>query len=183
MFIRFLKRRVLCLYHRKSLPHRTLQFQRRSHRHPCCQNRKNFVQQRREIAARYTAAINEAGLPLITQVIPDESASAFYKYAVVAGTQGERERLEKSLQTAHIETEHYYPCILPDQPVYRSGHLPCVVAGDLAVARHLAACGTCLPIYPELNGHEQKRVIEAVKQAFARHLYAVVAVAVGIEGS
>lgn len=122
--------------------------------------------QRREIAARYTTAINEAGLPLITQVISDESEPSCYKYVVVAGSQAERERIEDCLAEANIETEHYYPSILPDQPVYRSGQLPCVVAGDLAVAQHLASCGTCLPIYPEFTAGEQQRVIAAVRQAF-----------------
>jgi dTDP-4-amino-4,6-dideoxygalactose transaminase len=133
-------------------------------------------QRRREIATRYTAAFNEAGLPLITQVVPEESEPSYYKYVVVTGSQAERERIEDCLAEANIETEHYYPAILPDQPVYRSGQLLCVVAGDLTVARHLASCGTCLPIYPELNWHEQERVIEAVKQAFARRLNAGVAV-------
>lgn len=41
---------MLCLYHRKSLPHRTLRFQRRSHRHPCCQNRRNARQHLRSLA-------------------------------------------------------------------------------------------------------------------------------------
>ena len=144
------------------------------------QHLNKWNQQRRAIATRYTAVINEAGLSLITQVNPDESEPSYYKYVIVAGSQAEREQIEDCLAEASIETEHYYPCMLPDQPIYRSGQLPCVVAGDLAVARHLAACGTCLPIYPELNWHEQERVIEAVKQAFARHLHAGVAVAAGV---
>jgi dTDP-4-amino-4,6-dideoxygalactose transaminase len=128
-------------------------------------------QRRREIAVRYTAAINEAGLPLITQMVPDESEPSYYKYVVVAGSQAEREQIEDCLAEANIETEHYYPHILPDQPVYQSEQLPCIFASDLTVARHLASCGTCLPIYPELNWQEQQRIIEAVKQAFARHLH------------
>lgn len=122
--------------------------------------------QRHEIAARYTTAINKAGLPLITQVIPDESEPSCYKYVVVASSRAERGRIEDCLAEANIETEHYYPAILPDQPIYRSEQLPCVVAGDLVVARHLATCGTCLPIYPELTAAEQQRVIAAVRQAF-----------------
>lgn len=122
--------------------------------------------QRREIAMYYTAAINEAGLPLITQVIPDESEPAYYKYVVATGSQAERERIEDCLAEANIETEHYYPAILPNQPIYRSGQLPYVVASDLTVARHLASCGTCLPIYPELMEGEQQRVIAVVQRAF-----------------
>lgn len=122
-------------------------------------------QQRREIAARYTKAINEAGSPLITPVVPDGIDPCWYKYVIVAGTPEERERIETCLQDAGVETEHSYPLALPDQPVYQSGQLPCAVAGDLVVARHLAACGTCLPIYPELTETEQQRVIEAVQEA------------------
>jgi len=132
-------------------------------------------QLRREIAARYTAAINDAGLPLITQVVPDESSPSWYKYVVVAGSQAERERIETCLRDAGVETEHYYPQIVPDQPVYQTGQLPCVVAGDLAVARHLADCGTCLPIYPELTQDEQQRVMAAVQQAFAHKQYPSIA--------
>ncbi len=122
---------------------------------------------RRAIAARYTQAIREAGLPLVTPIVPDGSASAWYKYVVVAGTPQERARIEVCLRAAGVETERYYPLTLPEQPVYQSGQLPCVVAGDLAVARHLAACGTCLPIYPELLPDEQERVIAALTQAYA----------------
>jgi dTDP-4-amino-4,6-dideoxygalactose transaminase len=85
---------------------------------------------------------------------------------VIAQTPAERERLEDCLEEANIETEHYYPRILSEQPVYQSGQLPSIVAGDLAVSRHLAACETCLPIYPELLPEEQERVITAVKRAF-----------------
>lgn len=122
---------------------------------------------RREIAARYTAAIREAGLPLCPPIELEGSAPAYYKYAVVAQTPAAREDLEDCLEEANIETEHYYPRVLPEQPVYQSGKLPCIVAGDLAVSQHLATCGTCLPIYPELLSEEQERVITAVKQAFA----------------
>lgn len=121
---------------------------------------------RRAIAARYTAAIQEAGLPLRTPIEPEGSISAYYKYVVVARTRTERERLEDCLEEADIETEHYYPCLLPEQPLYRSGQLPSVVVGDLVVSHHLATCGTCLPLYPELLPAEQERVIAAVKQAF-----------------
>ena len=122
---------------------------------------------RREIAARYTIAIHEAGLPLSAPAEPEGSASACYKYVVVTETPAERERLEDCLEEANIETEHYYPRILPEQPVYQTGQLPYVIAGDLAFSRHLAACGTCLPNYPELLPEEQERVITAVKRAFS----------------
>lgn len=68
----------------------------------------------------------------------------------MAGTPEEHEHIEVCLREVGVETEYYYPLALPDQPVYQTGQLPCIVAGDLAVARHLASCGTCLPIYPEL---------------------------------
>ena len=132
--------------------------------------------QRREIAVRYTEAINEAGLPLITPVVPDGSDPCWYKYVIVVGTSAERERIEACLREIGVETEHYYPLALPDQPVYQSGQLSYVVAGDLAVTRHLAACGTCLPIYPELSEREQQRVIAAVQQAFACRLHVRTAV-------
>jgi len=134
---------------------------------------------RRVIAARYMEAINEAGLPLITQIVPDESSPSWYKYVVVAGSSAERERIEAHLCDAGVETEHYYPQIVPDQPVYQSGQLPCVITGDLAVARHLAACGTCLPIYPELTEVEQQRVIAALTQAFANQDFPGASVADG----
>ena len=124
---------------------------------------------RRDIAARYTAAIQEADFPLSTQIVPEGSTSAYYKYVVVAETPAARERLEGCLEEANIETEQYYPCILPEQPVYQTGQLPYVIAGDLSVSRHLAACGTCLPIYPELLPEEQERVITAVKRAFSEN--------------
>jgi len=132
---------------------------------------------RREIAARYTAAIQEAGLPLSTPAEPEGSTSAYYKYIVVAKTPAERERLEDSLEKANIETEHYYPRIVPEQPIYQTRQLPHMVAGDLVVSRHLAACGTCLPIYPELLPEEQERVIAVVKRAFSRQHYAGVELA------
>lgn len=66
-------------------------------------------------------------------------------------------------------TEHSYPFTFPDQPAYQSNQLPCIAAGDPAGVGHLASCGNCLPIEPELATGKQQRVIAVVQQTGDGH--------------
>ena len=119
---------------------------------------------RQVLAERYHAAF--AALPIAPPIVPPRTRHSWYKYRVLCATDTDRARLEASLVAANIETERYYPRILPDQPIYRDGLLPCLLTSDYPRARRYAACSTCLPIYPELTPDEQARVIAAVRAAF-----------------
>lgn len=130
---------------------------------------------RREIATRYDALFEEAGLvipPRTGSVSPARDGIAlpfvdprathvFHQYVIRAPR---RDQLRRYLSDRGIASEIYYPLPLHQQAAlanlgYRTGHFP---ASETAAAEVLA-----LPIYPELRDDEQKAVVDAIRAFYA----------------
>lgn len=128
--------------------------------------------QRRAIAARYTAALEQAGLTAKGRVRPDELAPIaplavrpeafhiFHQYVVHAHR---RDELRTFLSERGIGTEVYYPVPLHLQEAfaylgYGKGDLP---EAEIAAAEVLA-----LPMFPELREDEQQRVVAAIAEFY-----------------
>lgn len=115
---------------------------------------------RREMAARYTSALNKSWLQ--APFIAPECKHTFFAYMVKAPNAEAREDLVKRLCEAGIGVADAYT-VVADQALYRQGMLPCRVNG-LEVSRALAELLVPIPCYPELTDREVER-IEAVLAA------------------
>ena len=118
---------------------------------------------RREIAARYSAALADS----IVQApfIAPGRRHVFFTYAVQSPSVEVRERFEHCLRAAGIEVAETYT-LASDQRPYRMGKLPCRIE-RLDVAREVAGLITHIPLYPELEEEEIERVITALQQFIA----------------
>lgn len=125
---------------------------------------QKWIQRRQHIAQQYNEAFAE--IPeLTTPFVSPANNHVYYKYTVLASSPAERERIELHLHAKGVNTERIYPTLIPDQPMYRSKQLPCIV-DDLPVARDVVQRLFCLPMHEMLENSEIKRVIEAVQSAY-----------------
>lgn len=111
-----------------------------------------IVERRNAIARRY----NEALADVVTVPrIPTDGVSAFFDYTIWCA---DRDRLERTLNTAGIEVKVRHRELLSEQP----GYQPAVCA-DLSNAHRLVAGILCLPIHEALSEADQDRVIAAIR--------------------
>lgn len=119
-----------------------------------------YAQQRQANAQRYQELFTAAGLNHVLglpQTMPHRRH--VWNQYVVRVPDGKRDALREHLAQAKIGSEIYYPLGLHEQRCfaylgYRSGDLP---ETDHATAEVLA-----LPIFPELTGEQQRRVVDRI---------------------
>ncbi|MFJ6356831.1 DegT/DnrJ/EryC1/StrS family aminotransferase, partial [Pseudarthrobacter oxydans] len=70
-----------------------------------------------------------------------------------------RDELVEWLAVSGVETEVYYPKVIPDQPCFR-GHLDV----DLPIARRAASRAIGLPLYADMTEHEIDIVCDAIER-------------------
>ncbi|MBX5450682.1 DegT/DnrJ/EryC1/StrS family aminotransferase [Thermogemmatispora sp.] len=117
-----------------------------------------WVARRQQIAARYSAAL--AGTSFTAPYIAPGRRHAFFNYMVKAPTLEARHLLESRLRAAGIQVADTYS-VVPDQPLYRQGLLPCrIVAAERA--REIAQLLVAIPCYPELREEEIARIEEVL---------------------
>lgn len=112
------------------------------------------IEQRRELAERYSRAFTGSAL-----ILPAEAAderSVFHLY-VVRTT--ERDGLMAHLQERHIGAGVHYPYPVHKQPGLSAGAR---VPVDLSATERLSGEILTLPLFPSLTEQEQNRVITAV---------------------
>jgi dTDP-4-amino-4,6-dideoxygalactose transaminase len=118
----------------------------------------SWVARRRQIAARYNAAL--AGTSFTPPYVAPGRGHAFFNYMVKAPTLEARHLLESRLRAASIQVAETYS-VVPDQPLYRQGLLPCrLVASEQA--REIARLLVAIPCYPELSEDEVARIEEVL---------------------
>jgi len=129
--------------------------------------------QRRAIAARYTAALEQSGLAMKGSVRPDDKAPItalavrpeafhiFHQYVVRAYR---RDELRAFLSERGIGTEVYYPVPLHLQQAFQYlGY----ANGGFPEAERASAEALALPMFPELREDEQQRVVAAVAEFYS----------------
>jgi dTDP-3-amino-3,4,6-trideoxy-alpha-D-glucose transaminase len=116
-----------------------------------------WTERRREIAARYLAAIRHTGVRLPSP--PARAAPVWHLFPVLVAPD-QRSPLQGHLRAAGIETAIHYPSLIPDQKALSGVAIE--VIGDLSRARQFAACEMSVPIHPFLADEQVDRVIAAV---------------------
>jgi len=122
-------------------------------------------ERRREIAARYTAAL--ANSQLQAPLTAPGRQHVYFTYAVQAPSLETRREVERALQAVGIEATEAYT-LVPDQTPYRTGKLPCRIAG-LKGARQVTQRLIHIPLYPELEEAEIDRIVAVLEQVAARN--------------
>ncbi|MDH6108318.1 perosamine synthetase [Kitasatospora sp. MAP12-15] len=119
---------------------------------------KEFIETRREVADRYTAAL--ADLPgLVPLVEPPGCRSNFYKYVVLLPEGVDRARFKR-------ETAERFGVRLPgevyDLPLHHQPVLAEYADGPLPVAEDVCARHICLPVHSDMRDDEIDQVLTAL---------------------
>jgi dTDP-4-amino-4,6-dideoxygalactose transaminase len=114
---------------------------------------------RGEIAARYTAGLDDT--PLSLPIVAKGVTHAWHQYVVQCGA---RDDLRSALERTNIGTAVHYPAPVHLQPAYR-GRIVC--SGELAHTERAAGRILSLPMYPQLTDAQVDRVIDAIRSIFS----------------
>jgi dTDP-4-amino-4,6-dideoxygalactose transaminase len=115
-------------------------------------------ERRREIAARYSAAAVDGGLPAPSD--PPGGCHVYHLYVLPAA---DRDEFRESLADAGVQTLVHYPRAVHQHEPYAD----IARVGDLGVSEWLAAAVVSLPLYPELLEDEVAVVAEALRSTAA----------------
>jgi dTDP-4-amino-4,6-dideoxygalactose transaminase len=120
---------------------------------------ERWISNRQTIAARYDALIEEHHLShFLERPIRRPNRRHTFNQYVVRVANGQRDALVRHLKAEQIGCEIYYPLALHQQECLR--HLG-YGAGDFPASEKAANQVLALPIYPELNIDQQRRVIQS----------------------
>lgn len=121
-----------------------------------------FIERRREVAARYDAAL--ASLDgLIPLGEPEGCRSNYYKYIAVLPPDAGRADFRRRLADEHqvrLAGEVY------DLPLHRQPVFAEFAGAPLPVAEDLCARHVCLPVHSDMTAHEVDQVITAVSAVY-----------------
>ena len=116
---------------------------------------------RRAAAERYTRLLEEVEVETLCADDADHKRSWFvYVVALPAGV--DRARVMAELREQGIGTAEYVPCVHL-QPYMRETYA--YAEGICPVAEEVASRTLALPFYPQLEGEDQERVVEALRGA------------------
>ena len=115
------------------------------------------VAQRQQVAQRYDALLNQAGIHT-TPYIEPHNTSVYAQYTIRVKN---REALQQKLKAAGIPTVVHYPIPLNQQPAVADSTVQLPV-GDTVAQQVLS-----LPMHPYLSQADQQTIVDALKQASA----------------
>lgn len=114
---------------------------------------------RRAAAHRYTNALN--GLEgLVTPIESDFGTHVYHQYTIRI-TNGDRNEIQKQLESDGVNTMIYYEKPLHKLPVYKD------MTVSMPVSEMVASQVLSLPIWPKITWETQERVVESLKRALA----------------
>jgi dTDP-4-amino-4,6-dideoxygalactose transaminase len=122
------------------------------------QHLADWNNQRRERALEYQQLLEAAGSPVDAPYEPSWSRAVYHLYVVRTD---DREGLMAFLKEEGIGTGIHYPIPLHMQKAYR--HLV-YKEGDFPVCERAAREIVSLPMFPQLQPEQQRRVVEAIVQ-------------------
>lgn len=116
---------------------------------------QGWTEARRRLAARYRERL--ADLPLR---LPAEAPDRRHVWHLFVVLHPERDRIRRALEARGIHSGLHYPVPVHLQKAYRPlGHRP----GDFPVSERVARECLTLPLFPEMTGAQQDRVVEALR--------------------
>jgi perosamine synthetase len=121
-----------------------------------------FITRRREVAARYTAAL--AGLDGLAPLAePDGCRSNVYKYIVLLPPGADRPRFKREVAArydVHLAGEVY------DLPLHRQPVFAEYARGPLPATEDIAGRHVCLPVHSDMRDDEIDQVVTAVRSVY-----------------
>ena len=122
-----------------------------------------WIRKRQEKAALYARLLKDVS-GVVVPVSASDAPHAYNTYTIRA-LNGQRDNLQKHLNSRDIGTAIYYPLPLHLQEVYKPlGHKP----GDFPVSEKAAGEVLSLPMYPELPDHDIETVAGEIKSFFRK---------------
>lgn len=123
---------------------------------------KEFVENRRRVADRYTAAL--AGLDGLRPLVePPAGRSSFYKYVVLLPEGLDRARFKTEVSERGVRLSgEVYDLPLHLQPVFQE-----YADGPLPVAEDVCARHVCLPVHSDMRDDEVEEVLSAVSAVYS----------------
>ena len=98
---------------------------------------------------------------MLPPIVPAEYEHVFHQYTIRVET---RDELHRALSDRKIGSAVYYPVPLHLQPIYASlGHK----VGDFPHSEHAANEVLSLPMYPQLEAEQQRRVVQKAAEFVA----------------
>lgn len=118
-------------------------------------------QRRSEIDALYRRDLkNVKGIQCLAQGGQTVANHSYFPVLVKPGYPLSRDALYQKLKNQGIHARRYFYPLISDFPMYRG--LPSAERAGLSVAAHAAEQVLCLPIYPNLEGRDQNRIINII---------------------
>jgi len=114
------------------------------------------IEQRNEIAQRYTAALKD---DVITPIVLENSISTWAQYTIRTP---KRDHIATQLREQNIPTAIYYARPLHVQTAYKDYPIG---SGDLPITNKCAKDVISLPMHPYLKPKTQDKIIESIKKA------------------
>lgn len=87
---------------------------------------------------------------------------SYFPILVQAGYGLTRDALFQKLREAGVIARRYFYPLISEFPMYRG--MPSSAPGNLPLATKMARQVICLPIYPELQPHQQDRIVDLIRQ-------------------
>jgi dTDP-4-amino-4,6-dideoxygalactose transaminase len=131
---------------------------------------EEWNQQRRERAAIYESLLAPLADTLVLPYEPSWSRAVYHLYVVRAP---DREKLRHHLGGRNIGTAIHYPIPLHQQKAYQALEYR---EGDFPVSEKTAREIVSLPMYPQLQPEQQRRVAAAISESVGKTLAAFIAV-------
>ncbi len=124
---------------------------------------ETILKRRSDIAQQYLEDLaNVDGIICVARKSTIQSNFSYFPVLVTEDFPITRDQLYERLKQAGIFSRRYFYPLISELPMYK--HLPSAASANLPVANKVAQQIICLPIYPELEDSDIKRVVKNIRQ-------------------
>lgn len=124
------------------------------------------IARRRELDARYRAALADVSGLALLQVLPDTTPNhSYFPILIKPGYPISRDQLFLRLRERNILVRRYFYPLISEFAIYRG--LPSAARENLPVATKISREVLCLPLHPDLSDDAQSLVIDLVRSPWS----------------